>query len=133
MDDDNPQGAPVAADAPPEYEGPTSDEKTWAMIAHLSAFAGYVIPFGNVIGPLIVWLVKKDEYPLVDDQGRESLNFQITMSIALLISIPLVFVLIGILLLIVLPIVNIVLIIIGAIKASSGDPYRYPFCIRLVR
>ena len=61
--------------------GGSSDERMWGMLCHLSTFAGYLVPFGNISGPLIVWLVKKDEYAFVDDQGKESLNFQISITI----------------------------------------------------
>src|SRR5687768_9744196 len=74
------------------------EEQNWAMICHLAALSGFVIPLGNVLGPLVVWLIKKDTMPLVDKHGKEALNFQITVTIAMVISIVLMFVLIGILL-----------------------------------
>jgi uncharacterized protein len=76
----------------------SSDERQWAMFAHLAALAGFVIPFGNLIGPLIVWQIKKNEMPFVDDQGKEALNFQITVCLAVLVCI-LLMVVIGALLL----------------------------------
>jgi hypothetical protein len=60
-----------------------SEERNWAMTCHLASFAGYVLPLGNIIGPLVAWLMKRDEFPLVDDQGKEALNFQISMTIYL--------------------------------------------------
>jgi len=111
----------------------TQEEKTWGMIAHLSALAGFVIPFGNLIGPLIVWLIKKDTMPFVDDQGKESLNFQITVTIAAIICGILVFVLIGIPLLFAVGIAALVLTIMAGIKANEGASYRYPFAIRLIK
>jgi uncharacterized Tic20 family protein len=112
---------------------PSADEKTWGMIAHLAALAGFVIPFGNVIGPLVVWLVKKDTMPFVADQGKEALNFQITVFIAVLVCIPLMFVLIGIPLMFVVGIGALVLSIMAAMKAQNGETYRYPFALRLVK
>jgi len=113
---------------------PSADEKTWAMIAHLAALAGYVVPvLGNVLGPLIVWLIKKDTMPFVDEQGKEALNFQITVFIAFIICIPLCFIVIGIPLLFVVGIGALVLMIIAAIKAQNGENYRYPFALRLVK
>jgi uncharacterized Tic20 family protein len=103
------------------------------MLAHLSSFAGFVLPFGNIIGPLFVWLVKKDEFPLVNDQGKESLNFQITMTIFLTVAIILVFVLIGIPFLIALMVLDFVLVIVAAIKANEGQQYRYPLNIRFIK
>ena len=57
------------------------DERMWGMFCHLAALAGFIIPFGNIIGPLIVWQIKKEEFPFVEDQGKESLKFQISIFI----------------------------------------------------
>ena len=108
------------------------DETMWAMFCHLSALAGFVIPFGNIIGPLVLWIIKKDEYPLVNDNGKEALNFQISMTIYFLISIVLIFVAIGILFLIALGLFEIFAIVIASIKASEGKTYRYPLTIRFL-
>jgi uncharacterized protein len=104
------------------------------MLAHISSLAGFIIPFGNIIGPLIIWLVKKDTMPFVNDQGKESLNFQITVSIAVLICLALICVAgLGIILAPVVGIIALVFAIIGGVKASSGEAYRYPVAIRLIR
>lgn len=106
----------------------------WGMICHLAALAGFVgIPLGNVLGPLIVWLIKREEFPLVADQGKESLNFQISMTIYGVICIPLMFVVIGFLLGLALLIADVVFIIIAAMKANEGALYRYPLTIRLIK
>ena len=110
-----------------------ADDKTMGMFAHLSALAGYIIPFGNIIGPLIVMMMKNGQSAFVEDQAREALNFQITIMIAVLISIALMFCVVGIFILPVLGVVNIVFIIIAAIKANGGEPYRYPMTIRFVK
>lgn len=105
-------------------------EKTWGMLTHLlglSVFLG--IPFGNVVGPLIIYLVKKDEYPFVYEQGREVLNFQITWSIIFLVSTILIFIGIGFLMLIAFGIAWLVLVIVGTVNASNGITYSYPFSI----
>ena len=128
-----PGAAPGADAAGAPADGPSKDDRMWGMLAHLAALAGYVIPFGNLVGPLIVWLVKKDEMPFVDDQGKESLNFQITMTIALLISSALICVFIGIVLLPLVAIYDLVLTIIAAIKANEGVRYRYPWTLRLIK
>lgn len=110
------------------------EEQNWAMICHLAALAGFVIPLGNVLGPLVVWLIKKDTMPLVDVHGKEALNFQITVTIAMVISILLMFVLIGILLVFVVGIGALVLTILAAVKVSNGQlDYKYPFAFRLVK
>src|SRR4030095_4613838 len=114
------------------YTAP-KDERTWGMLAHLSALAGYVIPFGNIVGPLVIWLLKKDQSSFVDDQGKEALNFQISLNIYFIISGILILLLVGIPLLIVLPIFGLIMIIIAAIKANEGVPYRYPLTIRLIK
>jgi uncharacterized protein len=113
----------------------SNDEKTWAMLCHLSALAGFIVPvpFINFIAPLIVWKWKGDQFPLVQDQGRESLNFQISAFIAIVICIALCFVFIGFILLPIVALGALILTIIAAIKASKGEAYRYPFAIRLVK
>lgn len=111
-----------------------NDEKMWGMLCHLSAIAGYVIAgIGFILGPLIIWLVKKDEYPFVNDQGKEALNFQISMLIYSIISVPLCLIGIGFLLLAAIGITQLVLIIMASIAANNGTAYRYPLTIRLVK
>lgn len=106
------------------------NEKTWGMLTHLLALSVFVgIPFGNVIGPLIVYLIKKDEYEFVAEQGREVLNFQITWSLILIISGIMIVVGIGILMLVAFGIAWLVLVILGAVSASNGTSYKYPFTI----
>lgn len=119
--------------------------RNWAMGCHLAALALYLgIPFGNIIGPLIIWLLKKDQFPLVDEQGKESLNFQISLVIyslvgatvigALAVTIllaPLAIIL-GFLLLL-LFVINLVLIIVAAVNVSNGRPYQYPLTIRFIK
>lgn len=114
-------------------EVPNKDERTWGMLCHLTAFSGFIIPFGSILGPLIIWLIKKDEMPFVDDQGKESLNFQITMLFAFIISFVLMFILIGFVLMGVVAIFDIVMLIIASIKANEGVAYRYPYAIRLIK
>jgi len=112
----------------------SKDEQNWAMICHLSALAGFLIPFGNIFGPLIVWLIKRGEMPLVDRNGKEALNFQITVAIAIAICIPLMFILIGIPLMFIVGIGALVLTIMAAVKVSNGNfDYRYPLTIRLLK
>lgn len=108
--------------------------RNWGMLCHLSALSAFLgIPFGHLLGPLVVWLVKKNEYPFVDEQGKESLNFQISVTIYAIPLFVLVFVLIGIPLLIALLAVDVVLVIVAAVKASNGESFRYPLTIRFVK
>lgn len=118
----NEQGAPHAS----------NDDKNWAVIAHLSAVAGLVIPFGNVVGPLVVMLTKGKESNLVGDQAREALNFQIAATIAFLISMVLMFVLVGFLLMPIVGIIDLVFVVMAAVAASRGERYRYPLTVRLI-
>lgn len=112
----------------------SKDEQNWAMFCHLAALSGFVIPFGNVIGPLILWLIKKDTMPLVDQHGKEAVNFQITVTIAMLISFVLMFVLIGIVLVFAVGIGALILTIMATVKVSNGEfDYRYPFALRLIK
>ena len=109
------------------------DERTWAMLSHFSAFTGLIFPFGNFLSPLIIWLIKKEELPLVEDQGREVLNFQISMTIYFLISGILCIILIGIPIVIGLVIFCFIITIIAAISANDGQSYRYPINLRLIK
>ena len=106
---------------------PSSDEKTMAILSHILAI------FTSFIGPLIIYLIKKDESSYVAEHAKESLNFQITMAISYIVSVILIFVLIGILLIWLLSIANLVLVIIATIKASENKMYRYPFNLRLIK
>ncbi len=110
-----------------------TQERSWGMFCHLAALAGFVIPFGNVIGPLIIWLIKKDESPYVDQQGKESLNFQISVTLYCIIAAILIIVVIGIFLLIAIGIGTLVLIIVGAIKANNREDFAYPLTIRFIQ
>lgn len=128
-----PMPPPPAPAPPPVSGGPSAEERQWALFTHLSALAGFIIPFGNLLGPLVLWQVKKNELPFVDDQGKEALNFQITVTLAMLVSLILMVVLIGFLLMFVVGIGALVLTIIGAIKANNGETYRYPMTLRLIK
>ena len=113
----------------------SKEEQSWTMGCHLSALTGFIgIPFGNLLGPLIVWLVKRADMPLVDQHGKESLNFQITVTIAMLISGILCFVLIGFVLIPIVYLGALILTIMAAVKVSNGDiAYKYPLTIRLLK
>ena len=119
---------------PPMEITPSKDERTWAMLCHFSALLIFVgIPFSNILAPLIIWLIKKEEMPFVEDQGKEVLNFQISMTIYLLISGILCFILIGIPFVIGLGIFNVIITIIAGIKANDGISYRYPINLKLIK
>ena len=120
---------------PPMEITPSKDERTWAMLSHFSALCMFIFPFGNILAPLIIWLIKKEEMSFVEDQAKEVLvlNFQISMTIYLLISGILCFILIGIPFVIGLGIFNVIITIIAGIKANDGKSYRYPINLRLIK
>ena len=110
------------------------EEQNWAMYCHVSALVRFIIPFGNVLGPLVIWLMKKDTMPQVEIHGKEALNFQITVLLAFIVSAVLTVVLIGFLLLPIVGLAALVLTIMAAIKVSNGDlGYRYPVALRLIK
>ena len=115
--------------APP---GPDAEARKWAMLCHYAAFAWLLAPMiGNVIGPLLVWQLKRESDPYVDAQGREALNFQITASLALLVCATLSWVAFPLAALV--SVGALVLTVIGGIKANEGRAWRYPFCIRFLK
>ena len=129
------------ATAPPPVPSgaPSADDRQWGMFAHLSALSGVVIPFGNIIGPLVVWQVKKDTLPFAADQGKEALNFNITVGIVFLALLILSIVTFGIGLIVAVPlwiiigIAWLVFTILAGIKANEGVAYRYPYALRLIK
>ena len=110
----------------------SSDERTWSVVVHLSALSALFIPLGHLLGPLVIWLIKRGEMPMVDRHGKEALNFQITVTLASFVCGLLYFVGIGVILLFVLLVADAVLIIMAAIKTSRGEAFRYPLTWRLI-
>ena len=130
-----PQQEPLQAEPPitteppatPEFGEVPKDARTMGMLCHLlGIFLGF-------IGPLVIWLIKKDESPFVDDQGKEALNFQITILIAMFIGGLTACIIIGFVLMAVAGLYALIFSIIGAMKANNGEAYRYPFAIRLIK
>jgi uncharacterized Tic20 family protein len=110
------------------------DVRTWNVLCHATALAGFFVPWaGHILGPLIVWLAKRSDSPEIDENGKEALNFQISMLIYNVIAGVLCLVLIGFILLAILHILNLVLVIIASIQTSEGKFYRYPMTIRLIK
>jgi uncharacterized Tic20 family protein len=156
---DIPENPGSAEPSPPPYSQPSpphatvgshasgigAEERQWAMFAHLSALAGGIVTagwaasLGCILGPLVIWMMKKETMPFVDDQGKEALNFNITVGIVFLALFILTFVTLGIGILLTGPLMIIVglawlvVTIIAAIKANEGVAYRYPFALRLVK
>ncbi len=134
---------PPPQPATPPTPTPVPDEKQarmWNMLCHISALAGFVVPFGNILGPLLVWQIKKQEFPSVEAHGKAALNFQITAAIVLLgggvVAAILSFFCVGFLLIPVLLAVyvaSIVFAVIAGVKANDGKDYRYPWSLTLVK
>jgi uncharacterized Tic20 family protein len=128
MNDPKPAATPYSG-APP-----TQEERTWAMFAHLSAFAIFVFPLaGNIIAPLIIWLTRRETSAFVEMEAKEALNFNISVAIGWVICWTLFFVLIGIPLAAALSLYWVVMAVVAGVKASEGIGYRYPFILRLVK
>lgn len=108
------------------------NERNMALLAHLLGLAGYIFPFGNIIGPLVIMLTQQDKSSFAYDQARESLNFQITVTIAAIVATLLIFAIIGIFLLPLVMLLDVIFIILAAVAASRGERYRYPLTIRLI-
>ena len=140
-DNQNPPSAqPPQAATPPPPSSPESQARTWNMLCHLSALAGFVIPFGNMLGPLLVWQIKKNEIPSTNVHGKAALNFQITVTIAALVgmvvAVILSFFCVGFLLIpivILIGLAGLVFAVIAGIKANNGEEYKYPFSFELVK
>src|SRR5262245_42066926 len=113
----------------PQYV-PTPDERTWGLLAHVSSLLGFLVGGLTFIGPLIVWVIKKDQSPFVGDQAKEALNFQIAVLIASLIC---GITCIGLVLLPVVVVADIIFTVMAAMEANKGVYYRYPYTIRLIK
>ena len=98
----------------------------WAMILHLSQLLNYIIPFGGIIAPMLIWQLKKNDLPGLDIHGKIVANWLITALVIYLICIPLAVVFIGAILAIALTIAHVIFAIIGGIKANNGEVWPYP-------
>jgi hypothetical protein len=135
-----PPANPAPPFAPPPVPNPESQSRMWCMFCHLSALSGLVIPFGNILGPLILWQIKKNEFPAVDAHGKAALNFQITVLIAGLVTLAVVWVgmffCLGWLLLpvpILIFLAGMIFPIIAGIKANNGEDFKYPCSLELLK
>ncbi len=107
----------------------SESERNWAMFCHLSAFAGFLFPFG----PMICWMSRRDESTWINENGKASLNFQLSMLLYTVLAVPLCFIIIGIPIVIVIGTLKIVCIIIASIRASKGEEFRYPLAIPFIQ
>ena len=137
------QAAQPVSTAQPEAARPAGeakeldrDARMWAMFCHLAGVGGLlpIVPvLGSIIAPLIIWQIKKDDFKFVDEQGKEALNFQISILIYALVAGLLCFICAGFALLPAVYILDVVLLIIAAIKANDGQHYKYPLTIRFIK
>ncbi len=131
----------VESQVAPEQEiVPLGDERTWALLAHLSALSAFIVTgIGCVLGPLIIWLIKRDTHPFAGDQAKEALNFNITVLIAAAGLVLFTIITIGIGALLTVPLgfalffYWLIFTIIAAVNANNGVRYRYPLTLRLVQ
>ncbi len=127
---------PQAVQESPGSKEINKDARMWGMICHLAGLGGLipVVPvFGSIIGPLIVWQIKKDEFGFVADQGKEALNFQISILMYAIVSGLLCFACVGFVLLPAVYIFDLIFLLIAAVKANDGEHYRYPLTIRFIK
>jgi uncharacterized Tic20 family protein len=108
-------------------------ERNWAMFCHLAGFAGFLFPFGSIIGPLICWLSRKDESTWINENGKASLNFQLSILLYTVLALPLCIILIGIPIVILIGTLKIICIIIASIRASKGEEFKYPLAIPFIQ
>ncbi len=131
----SPESLPTAPAVPPITPVATQNknEQNMGMLCHLLALAGCLVPFGHIVGPLVLWMIKREEMPFVESQGKESLNFQISVTIYGIVAFISMFLLIGFILLPAVLLFDLVCVILASVETANGKPYRYPLCIRLIK
>lgn len=139
---DTPESPYIPSAQPPEPPpglNPDANEKQFALFVHLSALLGFFIPFGNIIAPLVLWQIKKNESAFIDDQGKEAVNFNLTLLLVGLALIVLTVITFGLGIFLTAPlglalgVAWLVLAIMGGMKANEGVAYRYPYIFRLIK
>jgi uncharacterized Tic20 family protein len=106
----------------------------WGIACHLSALVAITgLPLGHIIGPLVVWLIKRKAHLFINEQGKESLNFQFSMTLYTLVMAPLIYIKIGMVLIFILVVINFILVIIASLRAYQGETFRYPLKIRFIK
>lgn len=107
----------------------SSDDRTWGILVHATGFVGLVVPFGNIVAPLLIWAIKKEDSRFVDENGTEAINFQITWTILLIVAAISIIFVIGLVLLPILALAWIALVCIAIVRASNDQVYDYPLTI----
>lgn len=109
------------------------NENLWLNLCHITAFSIFIgIPFGNILGPLVIWQIKKDEFPSVDKEGKNSLNFQLSMTLYFIVSLILAIGIIGFILMPLVVIADVVLVVVAIVKLNNNEEYNYPFTIKFI-
>jgi uncharacterized protein len=108
-------------------------ERNWAMLCHLSAFAGFFFPFGGIIGPLICWLTKRDESYWIFINGRNSLNFQLSILLYIVLALPLCIIIVGFPIIAFFGTLKVICIIIASVRAAKGEVFKYPLMIPFIQ
>lgn len=111
----------------------SESERNWAMLCHLSAFAGFFFPFGGVIGPLIFWLSRKEESAWIDGNGKAAMNFNLSILLYCILIIPLCFIIVGFFLIGILMTIKVICVIIASINSAKGERFRYPLAIPFIQ
>jgi uncharacterized Tic20 family protein len=132
---ETPEPSEQPAAIPETAPEPDKDTKMWAMFCHLAGLAFFlpIIPLAGLIAPLIIWQIKKDEHPFINENGKEAMNFQISIHIYFVASVILCLAVIGAFLIPAVLIVDVVFVIIAAVKTNNGQSYQYPLCIRFIK
>ena len=133
---ENPFTSPQSQSAITPSGEPTpqnKDENSLGILCHLLALTTFIVPFGNVLGPLVLWLIKRGSSPYLDEVGKEAVNFNISWLIYGVVAGLSLFVVIGLLLLPLVALVWLILVVVASIKASEGKIYRYPLTIRFIK
>jgi uncharacterized Tic20 family protein len=127
-----PESAPLVP--VPSSVASTPDERQWAMFCHLGGLVGHaLVGFGHVVVPLVLWLIKREEMPFVNQEGKEAVNFQLSITLYGIVSGLASFFCIGFLMLIAVGIFDLIVVIMACIEVSNGKAYRYPLCIRFIK
>ena len=131
--ENQPPPVPAPSNQPPVVPPNPSTDNSLAVVTQLLGFAGFVFPMGNILAPLVLWLIKRTDSPYLDRIGKEAINFQISYTIYAIVAGLLCFVLIGFLIFPILFVAWVVLMVMAAVKTSNGEEYKYPFTIRLLQ
>lgn len=136
-DPDEAESGPEASDREPGEEvasesDVSSDERTWAILVHASAFAGLFVPFGNILAPLVVWLIRREESEFVDANGKQALNFQITWTVIMVLALFSILIGVGLLLVPLVALAWVILVVLATVRASEDEVYDYPLTVDLI-